>query len=303
MGNLCSEKRENVVPAPPNPTKSLKPLIDPPKATTQDEKAGDAGSSSQRGADAPPPVVNPPKEDSATKKQLVGGMSGMGPRWTWDSTVEKPAGEKNMGTWTRAIYTPEQQARLGVGEDGNALAEKQGDEESFTTGVEFPDHSATDPVRPRGGTEISEVGITYSDVLPVAQPDSASEEENKDDTAAGMDSMASLPPQASLPPAEVEDAANGGLGVDLDGPSPTDDVPTEKQGQATDATAKKEDEAFTPLKPGETIHDRISMTDFSTKVAEAQDKAILDSFEQILPNGLPEATEVKPVEYPVDVAG
>jgi hypothetical protein len=28
-------------------------------------------------------------------------------------------GEKDMGTWTAAVYTPEQQVRLGVDEEGN----------------------------------------------------------------------------------------------------------------------------------------------------------------------------------------
>lgn len=32
--------------------------------------------------------------------------------------IEKPAGKKNMGTWTADVYTPEQQARLGVDEHG-----------------------------------------------------------------------------------------------------------------------------------------------------------------------------------------
>ncbi|CAE7241634.1 unnamed protein product, partial [Symbiodinium necroappetens] len=27
--------------------------------------------------------------------------------------MEKPAGTKDMGSWTAAVYTPEQQARLG----------------------------------------------------------------------------------------------------------------------------------------------------------------------------------------------
>lgn len=38
--------------------------------------------------------------------------------------MEKPAGTKNMGTWTQAVYTPEQQARLGVDETGNKVAKE-----------------------------------------------------------------------------------------------------------------------------------------------------------------------------------
>lgn len=46
------------------------------------------------------------------------GMVGLvGPAWT-RGEAEKPAGEKNMGTWTASVYTEEQQARLGVDEMG-----------------------------------------------------------------------------------------------------------------------------------------------------------------------------------------
>ena len=32
--------------------------------------------------------------------------------------MEAPAGEKDMGGWTKGVFTPEQQARLGVDENG-----------------------------------------------------------------------------------------------------------------------------------------------------------------------------------------
>merc|ERR1719498_332120 len=35
--------------------------------------------------------------------------------------VEKPLGEKDMGGWTMRVYTPEQQARLHVDEEGNKV--------------------------------------------------------------------------------------------------------------------------------------------------------------------------------------
>ena len=65
-----------------------------------------------------------PSEDAcaAAKETSDMGLVGMiGPRWTWDETVEAPQGTKDMGTWTSAVYTPEQQARLGVDELGEAL--------------------------------------------------------------------------------------------------------------------------------------------------------------------------------------
>ena len=37
--------------------------------------------------------------------------------------MEPPAGTKDMGDYTRRVFTPEQQARLGVDEDGQKLAE------------------------------------------------------------------------------------------------------------------------------------------------------------------------------------
>ena len=37
----------------------------------------------------------------------------------WARDVEPPAGEKDMGGWKSVVYTAEQQARLGVDEQGN----------------------------------------------------------------------------------------------------------------------------------------------------------------------------------------
>ena len=44
----------------------------------------------------------------------------MGPAWT-RGEIEAPGGEKDMGGWRAAVYTPEQQARLGVNESGEPL--------------------------------------------------------------------------------------------------------------------------------------------------------------------------------------
>merc|ERR1712216_527532 len=45
----------------------------------------------------------------------------VGPAWT-RGEIEAPKGEKNMGTWTAAVYTAEQQARLGVDEASKQVA-------------------------------------------------------------------------------------------------------------------------------------------------------------------------------------
>jgi hypothetical protein len=43
----------------------------------------------------------------------------MRPAWMRNGLTEAPAGRKSMGTWEAAVYTSEQQARLGVDESGN----------------------------------------------------------------------------------------------------------------------------------------------------------------------------------------
>ena len=48
--------------------------------------------------------------------------SGLGPAWT-RGEIEAPAGEKNMGTYTMAIYTTEQQNRLQIDETGQQKVE------------------------------------------------------------------------------------------------------------------------------------------------------------------------------------
>jgi len=58
--------------------------------------------------------VKTPKVKSSSSKAI-------GPAWT-RGEIEKPKGTKNMGTWTAAIYTPEQQKRLGVDEHGKKKA-------------------------------------------------------------------------------------------------------------------------------------------------------------------------------------
>jgi len=59
------------------------------------------------------------------EKKLVGGLGGMGPRWTWDADFEKPQGEKDMGGWTASVYTDEQKKRLGVSEMGEPREKKE----------------------------------------------------------------------------------------------------------------------------------------------------------------------------------
>lgn len=55
--------------------------------------------------------------DKSAKNKLIGGKSSLPPLWC-QGKMEKPKGEKNMGSWTAAVYTSEQQKRLGVDEFG-----------------------------------------------------------------------------------------------------------------------------------------------------------------------------------------
>ena len=64
---------------------------------------------------------NKKKPDFSKKvKGITGGQAGLAPGWL-RGDMEAPAGTKDMGTWTAAVYTAEQQARLGVDEAGNKI--------------------------------------------------------------------------------------------------------------------------------------------------------------------------------------
>ena len=54
---------------------------------------------------------------SASSTEAAGAVGALGPAWT-RGEIEAPQGEKSMGSWTAAVYTAEQQARLSVDEVG-----------------------------------------------------------------------------------------------------------------------------------------------------------------------------------------
>ena len=54
---------------------------------------------------------------STSSTEAAGAVGALGPAWT-RGEIEAPQGEKSMGSWTAAVYTAEQQARLGVDEVG-----------------------------------------------------------------------------------------------------------------------------------------------------------------------------------------
>ena len=90
-------------------------------------------------------------QDTAPAQQpalpRVGGSGrGIGPRWTWDPNMEKPAGKKDMGGWMSLVYTAEQQARLGVDEEGKPAEEKHVE---AAEAVEDEDEDGADTAAPR----------------------------------------------------------------------------------------------------------------------------------------------------------
>ena len=61
------------------------------------------------------------KGDGKAAAPLLGGnAAALPPKWTSDSSVEPPAGASTSGGATLAVYTEEQQTRLGVGSAGHA---------------------------------------------------------------------------------------------------------------------------------------------------------------------------------------
>ena len=66
------------------------------------------------GRPRPHPAAVPPMH-------MRGGLRGIGPAWT-RGEIEAPAGEQDMGGWIAAVYTAEQQERLGVDKEGNPKA-------------------------------------------------------------------------------------------------------------------------------------------------------------------------------------
>ena len=62
--------------------------------------------------ETPAASAKAPPEAAAT------GLDALGPAWT-RGELERPAGEKDMGGWKAAVFTEEQQARLGIDAEGH----------------------------------------------------------------------------------------------------------------------------------------------------------------------------------------
>ena len=65
-----------------------------------------------------PPAPAPPAACPAPPEAAATGLDALGPAWT-RGELERPAGEKDMGGWKAAVFTEEQQARLGIDAEGH----------------------------------------------------------------------------------------------------------------------------------------------------------------------------------------
>jgi hypothetical protein len=60
-------------------------------------------------------------DSSRANTETTSVIGHAGPTWTYDSRAEAPSGERDMGDYTVAVFTEEQQGRLGVTEFGRPL--------------------------------------------------------------------------------------------------------------------------------------------------------------------------------------
>ena len=60
-------------------------------------------------------------DNNKNKKRNLMRTGLIGPEWT-RGMIEPPEGEKDMGGWVAAVYTEEQQLRLGINEKGEKLS-------------------------------------------------------------------------------------------------------------------------------------------------------------------------------------
>jgi len=65
-------------------------------------------------------TFSPPTQSLREEPKMFGKKGGCGPAWT-RGEIEKPEGIEDMGSWTAAVYSQEQQNRLGVDKNGAAM--------------------------------------------------------------------------------------------------------------------------------------------------------------------------------------
>ena len=146
------------MPAPPPPTTPATTTTKPPTTTTTTPAAG---------ASLPAPAAAPVA--AAT------GLGALGPAWT-RGELERPAGEKDMGGWKAAVYTEEQQVRLGIDAEGHPAPQA----DSLTNPAPQAD-SLTNPAPKPESSTVDEADETDE---PALQPESSTADVVVDDDGA-----------------------------------------------------------------------------------------------------------------------
>ena len=195
------------MPAPPPPTTPATTTTKPPTTTATTPAAG---------ASLPAPAAAPVA--AAT------GLGALGPAWT-RGELERPAGEKDMGGWKAAVYTEEQQARLGIDAEGHPALQP---ESSLTNPAPKPESPTADEAdEPNLQPESSAADVVIDD--DGAQSEAEDEIVGDDDVAAaapapppedeivGDDDVAAAPaPPPSFPRGWSGDASFGSVDASFD---------------------------------------------------------------------------------------
>lgn len=102
----------------------------------------------------------------------------IGPAWT-RGEIEKPADRRDMGGWIKAVYSAEQQQRLGVDEEGNARPQPAGGKPgklilTFTEGASKEQTMILIKALPMvKAAELLSIGLANVDVTDVSSGESA----------------------------------------------------------------------------------------------------------------------------------
>jgi len=103
-----------------------------------------------------------------TNVLVLDGKQSLGPAWTQDESIEPPAGEQDMGGYVAAVYTPEQQSRLGV--DANGVNLPDTDDSDHLT-AELADPLSNDEMQAADALQ----AVEFPGILPVIVDDVGSD--------------------------------------------------------------------------------------------------------------------------------
>jgi diphthamide biosynthesis protein 3 len=150
-------------------------------------------------------------DDDDSETPALVGAGGVGPAWT-RGELEKPAGTEDKGSWTAAVYTLEQQTRLGVDAQGSKRSGRKHMQSSATKNDAF-DNTKTTPQKVSQAPEVASLAEEAGDDGTPAK----GRHRHMDSSATksdAFDKTKTLPRRASLTPSLDELAEEGGDGDD-----------------------------------------------------------------------------------------